>query len=333
MLRYSILISFILLSGSVLAQLGGRRSYEFLNVPAHARLAALGGVNTSLTDRDINFFFSNPALVSDTLAGFASASYQFYVGDVGQAGFSYAHDFNRIGMLVFGIQHLNYGTIQGYDASGQETGTFKSGETALVIGKSHQIRHFRFGVNFKLAFSNIAAYRSSAVMLDLGGTFIHPEKDFRVGLVIKNLGFVLSDYSETSDTKLPLDVQAGITFKPEHMPLRFSITAYNLARSDATYYDPASGQDEPGGLNKLLRRFNFGAELLIHRNVNILAGYNYLIHQELKLEQGGGAAGLSFGFSARIKSLEFVFSRSSYVVGNAGYAFTLSTDIDKMLKR
>lgn len=314
-----------------MAQLGGYRSYEFLNVPAHARLAALGGVNTSLVDRDINFAFSNPALISDSLAGFSSAAYQFYVADIGHASFAYAHNFNKIGTLTFGIQHLNYGTLQGYDASGQEIDTYKSGETALMVSKSHQLSHFRLGVNLKAAFSTIAGYRSSALMMDIGGAFVHPEKDLRVGLVIKNLGFLLSEYSPISETKLPLDVQAGITFKPEHMPFRFSITAYNLAKSSVTYVDPGSNKEEPNGLNKLLRRFNFGAELLLHKNVNILAGYNYLVHQELKLENGGGTAGVSFGFSARIKALEFVFSRSSYVVGNAGYSFTLATNVDKMV--
>jgi hypothetical protein len=62
-------------------------------------------------------------------------------------------------------------------------------------------------------------------------------------------------------------------------------------------------------------------------------GYNYLQHQELKLEEGGGGAGISLGFMARIKSLEFVFSRSGYVAGNGGYTFTLSSNIERMLTR
>jgi hypothetical protein len=57
------------------------------------------------------------------------------------------------------------------------------------------------------------------------------------------------------------------------------------------------------------------------------------MHQELKLPDSGGAAGLCFGFSAMIKTFEFVFSRSGYVTGNAGYAFTLSKNIDNMMKR
>ncbi len=262
----------------------------------------------------------------------ASANYHFYVADVGQSTFSYAHKFDKIGMLSFGVQHLSYGTIQGYDDTGLETGQYKSGETVLVISKSHLVSSFRLGASIKFAFSNIAGYRASAALLDFGGVFIHPTQQLRIGMVIRNFGFMLSDY-EASESSLPFDVQVGATFKPEHMPIRFSLTAYNLARKDATYYDPASGQEEPSTLDKVLRRFNFGAEILIHRNINLLVGYNYLVHQELKLEEAGGGAGLAFGFSARIKSFEFALSRSGYVVGNAGYGFTVSKNIDSMLKR
>lgn len=320
-----------LLSGY--GQTGGQRSFEFLNVPANARLSALGGVNTSLADRDVNFFHANPSLVSDTLSGFASASYQSYVAEIGQALFSYAHKFDRLGTVAFGIQHLGYGTLKGYDASGLETGDFKSGETAIVIGKSHQVSNFRIGGSLKGIFSNIAGYRASALVMDIGGVFIHPKKDITVGMVIKNLGVVLSEYSETSESSVPFDIQLGATFRPEHMPLRFSVTAYHLAKRDVTYYNTAVGDEEPGIFNRVLRRVNFGIEILFHRNVNAIIGYNYATHQELKLANGGGGAGISFGFSARIKSVEFVFSRGGYVAGSAGYSFTVLHNIDTSLRR
>jgi hypothetical protein len=314
------------------AQLGGQRSFEFLNVPANARLAALGGVNASLADRDVNFFYSNPALVSDSLQGFGAATWQFYVADIGQASFVYAHSFKRIGTLSFGVQHLSLGTIKSYDATGFELGEFKSGETALVISKSHQVSAFRLGANLKAVFSNVAGYRASALMLDLGGTFVHPEQNLTIGIVLKNMGFLLSDYSETSATTLPFDVQVGATYKPEHMPIRFSATAYNLTRTDLPYDDP-SDDEEAGTLNKVLRRFNLGIEILFHRNVNVMVGYNYNTHQELKLTNGGAGAGISFGFSARIKSVEFVFSRGGYVAGAAGYTFTLASNVNRLIRR
>lgn len=329
--RYSLYV-ICFFSTSTFAQIGGKDSFEFLNVPGNARLAALGGVNVSLADRDLNFFYSNPALISDTLSGWASAGYQFYVADIGHSMFSYAPDFKKIGMLSIGVEHISYGTLKGYDQTGMETGDFTSGETAIVISKSHQVNHFRFGATLKSVFSSMAGYRATALMVDLGGIFIHPKKEFTVGLAIKNLGVVVSEYSHTSDSSLPFDVQVGTTFKPEYMPLRFSLTAYNLTQMDIAYDDPLANE-EPETLDKVLRHFNFGVELLLHRNVNVLLGYNYLTHKELKLENTGGGAGLSFGFSARVKSFEFVFSRSSYLVGTAAYNLTLSADLNRMLKR
>lgn len=309
------------------------RSFEFLNMPSNARMAALGGVNVSLADRDINFFLSNPALLGDTLYGWASAGYQFYLADVGMATFAYAHDFDAIGPLAFGVQHMSYGTIAGYDPTGAETGEFKSNETTLVIGRSHQVSNFRIGMNIRFVSSNIAGYRASALMADLGGAFIHPKQHLVVGLTIKNAGIVLSQYSSTGKSELPFDVQAGVSFKPEHMPLRFSVTVYNIARPDLIYDDLGSQNEKPGTLDKVLRRFNFAAEILLHKNINVLLGYNYLVHQELKLDEGGGGAGISAGIAGRIKSVEFVFSRSSYVAGNAGYAFTILADVQNMLTR
>jgi hypothetical protein len=309
-----------------------RTAYTFLNVTPSARIGGLGGVNVSLTDRDVNTFLSNPSSVGDTLAGTAALNYQFYVADIGHAAFTYLGDFGKAGLLGVGINHFSYGNIDGYDLSGNPTSNFDASETAIIISKSHQISHFRMGVSMKAAFSSLAGYRSSALMFDVGGMFIHPTQNWQIGLVLKNAGVLLSDYSEGSQSSLPIDLQVGGSIKPEHMPFRFSITAYRLIQSRGVEYlqnQPKS----PSSLQKVIRHFNFGAELLLHKNVNILFGYNYGIRQELKLENAGGSAGLSFGFSARIKTVEFVFSRSTFVSGSAGYAFTLSANVDRVLRR
>lgn len=313
------------------AQMSGSHSFTFLDVPGNARLAALGGVNVSLADRDVNFFFSNPALVSDTLAGWGSAGYRFFVAGMGQSSFAYSAHFNRIGALQFGIQHMDYGTLDGYDPSGIELGEFSARETALLVSKSHAISHYRFGLTMKGVFSSLAGFRSAALLFDIGGVFVHPDKDFSVGLVIRNAGFVLSEYSESSRTSPPFDVQLGVTFKPEHMPVRFSFTIHDLADVDDGYYDPEAG--EVSALNKVLRHVNFGAEVLLHRNVSLLAGYNFRLHRELRMEEYGGGAGVTLGFAARVKSFEFTLGRCGYIAGVASYNLTLAADINGMLKR
>jgi hypothetical protein len=315
-----------------LSQTAGRENFAFLHVPAHARLAALGGVNVSLADKDINFFHNNPALAGDTLSGFASAGYQFYAGDVGNALFSYGHDFEKLGQILVGLQHTDYGTLQGYDESGMETLAFSSAETAILVGRSHQLESIRLAATVKAVFSTLAGYRASALLMDIGGIFQHPHQDLTVGLAIKNIGVVLSHYSSTGSGTLPFDVQAGVTIKPEYMPVRFSLTAYQLAKTGLLYDGNAYGDDKPSTLQKVFSHLNMGVEILFHKNVNVLVGYNYLLHRALLMETGSAGAGVSFGFSLFVKPVEFVFSRNAYTVGNAGYSFTLSTNVNQLLK-
>ncbi len=316
------------------------RSFEFLNLPGNATLSALGGVNVSSSNLNVNAFQSNPALADATTDGWGSASYLFYFAGIGMANFSYqpalrktsegGHDVNKVGAFSFGVQHLTYGQIQGYDASGVATGKFSSGETALFIGKSQRINNFKFGVNMKGVFSNIVGYRANALMVDLGGVFIHPHQDLKVGLLIKNLGFLLSDYSETSNTKLPFDIQAGVTYKPEHMPIRFSFTAHHLTLFDISYYNTTGGSEKPTTLDKVLRHVNFGSEVLLHKNINLLVGFNFLKHSELKLENAGGGSGLSFGILTRIRSMEMAVSRTGYVTGGS-YQISVLANIEKLV--
>jgi hypothetical protein len=325
----AVLILFSMNSTS--AQVFGKRSFEFLNTPVSARMAALGGINVSLADRDVNFFYANPALNGDTLSGVASANYQFYVGDIGHAAITYARKFQRAGMITFAMQHMNYGTIQGYDASGIETQEYTASETALLVSRSHQIGNYRLGATFKGVFSNLAAYRATALAIDLGGAFIHPTEDFTVALVIRNAGVVLSDYTASRNSRLPIDVQVGSTFKPEHMPLRFTVSAYNLLSRSLS--ETNVGETDPTFVQHFFSHMNFGGELLLHKNINLLLGYNYLNHRTLKLEEGGGGAGISAGFSATVKMIDFVVSRTAYVAGNAAYSFTLSGNINSYLKK
>jgi hypothetical protein len=313
------------------ADLYAQPSFQFLKLPVSARMAAMGGVNVSLADRDINFFFSNPGLSGDTMAGVASVGYQFLFGGAGQGAASYAHRFNKLGTLTFGVRHINYGTVTAYDDAGFETGDFSAGESALVVGKAHQVGNYRIGGSFKTIFSTIAGYGAAAVAIDLGAVFIHPREDFTVGIVLANMGLVLSDFVEERRSRLPFDVQAGATFKPQHMPVRFSLTAFNL--TDDVLISERNGEQAPDVFEEIFSHLNFGGEILLHRNFNILVGYNYLNHRLLKLESGGGGAGLSAGLSAAIRDFEFAVSRVGYVAGKASYNFTLSTNINRHFKK
>ncbi|ELR72744.1 hypothetical protein C900_01123 [Fulvivirga imtechensis AK7] len=319
----------------VYGQSDGQRSFEFMNIPSSAKLMGLGGVNISQANEDLNLAYSNPALTSDTLSGMVSFNYLSYFANVGVASFIYQHSLGKYGPWHIGVHHVDYGEIDGYDDTGGDLGEFQAGETVVFLGKSHQVRHFTVGANLKFAYSGIAGYSSSALLMDLGGIFQHPNINFSAGLAIKNLGVILSDYSETSDSSLPFDVQVGMTFKPEHMPFRFSFTGHHLHQGDISYYDAgqSSGQEEPGKFDKIFRHIVVGAELLLTKNVNLRFGYNHLVRQELKLEEAAGGAGFSYGLMFRVKAFEFAYSRGGYHVAGGAHSFTLTANTNMFFRK
>lgn len=329
------LVFILLIPLGALAQVGGQQSYEFLNIPVNPRLVGLAGVNVSLANEDINMAFSNPALNGDSLSGIASFSYLDYFADVSVVSAIYQHDFGKYGSWFMGVTHIGYGEIDSFDPTGAALGTVDASETLVSLGRSHQIGVFNMGATLKFINSSIAGFNSNALALDIGGVFIHPKRALSLGLVFKNVGLVLSDYSESSNSELPFDVQAGVTFKPQFMPFRFTLTGYNLSQGDISYFNrnDIDGPEEEGGVDNVLRHINIGAELLLSKNINVRFGYNHMVKQELKLEETAGGAGFSFGLMFRVKAFEFAYSRGGYHAAGGSNSFSVTSNTNLFLKK
>ncbi len=316
-------------------QIGGENAFEYLNIPNNTRLAGLGGVGVSIMDWDVNTIFSNPASLNPEMDKHLSFNYLSYYADINLNSVAYAHEIEGVGMLSMGVSKIGYGKIESYDPSGNELGEFDPGEWMIQTGYARMINNFSLGANLKLAFSNIAGYRASALLVDIGGVFKHPEEDLRIGLVFKNVGFISSDYLDTSNSSLPFDVQAGVSFKPKYMPVRFHLTAYQLGRGDITYYNPHDPDDHdgPDTFDKVMSHFSIGGEFLVSKNLNLRFGYNHLIRQELRLENTSGGAGFSGGLMIRIKAFEFSYTRSWYHVSGGINQFGLTSDFNSLFRK
>lgn len=321
---------------SAWAQIGGQKSLDFLNLPTNARTAGLGGIIVSATESDGNLFISNPALLDSSMTQHASLNYLSYFADINYGIVTYVKQWPKYGTWGVGFQYLNYGKFDSYDPSGVFLGEFRSSDFALTVGHSHSVGPFTLGANLKWVGSQLSSYQAHGLLFDLGGIYSHPNKELNVGLVFKNFGFLITDYTETSATEVPFDVQLGLTFKPEFMPFRFSLTAYNLAANGNGFLDPAGDGLLPikpaQGLDKIFRRLAFGTEVLMSKNVNLRVGYNHLIRQELRLQQASGGAGFSFGFIIKVKAFEMAYSRALYHVAGGTNYITLTSDLSKFIK-
>ncbi|MDW3209254.1 MAG: type IX secretion system protein PorQ [Reichenbachiella sp.] len=318
-------------AGFLFAQLDN--SFQFLNLPIGARVAGLGGVISSSTDEDVNLFLTNPALLDSANDNHVSWSHLGFYADVKYNTLAYAKTFEKAGTFGVGIQHLGYGSIDSYDASGNSVGSFDASETAVVVSHSHQLSVFKLGANLKYVYSGIYTYNSSVLAMDIGGAFIHPEKEFMVSVLFKNLGFVMSEYSDTADSSLPTDLQIGLTFKPEHMPFRFSFTGFNLLNPNENYYDENLDEEKPGIGDRVFRHLNIGTEILFSRNFNIRLGYNHQVRKELSLSEKSGLSGMSMGLMARIKAFELSYTFTTYHVDSGRSYFTLTSNLNRVFKK
>jgi len=326
MLRKLICLLIGLAPLAVLAQRGGN-AFQFVDVPAFARLTGLGGNLVSQPGMDVNLVMTNPGQSSDSLNGHLSISYLDYLADISKLQFAYQRSFSNAGDWFVAVDHIAYGELDGYDDAGQPTGEFKSGETMVLVGTSHQVGVFRLGASLKFLSSSVAGFTANAMALDVGGTFRHPEKDLSVGLVFQNVGFVVSEFDEGISSQMPFNVQAGLSFKPEFMPLRFHFTLFDL-----TDWDEAEGE-EPGAAEKLFRHLNIGTEILLHKNIDVRLGYNHGRRQDLRLDNAGGGAGFSYGLVFRTGAFSFAYSRGGYHVAGGANNFTLILNTDVLFRK
>lgn len=341
MIKY--IFPFLFLPLVSFAQIGGSKSYEYLLVPVNARTAAVGGINVSLRDQDVNMFMQNPAAINKDMRKNLSINYVPYVAGIKATSLAYglAVKNNTLGL---GLTYFDYGQIVEAEANGNLTGaTFKVREYALNAAASHQIENYVIGFNLKFAGSDFVNYNSHAILGDLGGMFVHPKRQWTIGLAFKNIGYAFDSYSSTESMKLPFDVQLGTSYKLEHMPLRFSLTAHHLQQFDIVYLDPNKKaqkdlegneiKEEKKFGDQVLRHFIVGGEFLLSKNFNLRVGYNHMRRKELRLKEKSAGAGFSFGGMIRISSFEFAYTRAFYSVAGASNYITLTTNFNSLLKK
>ncbi|MCC9138735.1 type IX secretion system protein PorQ [Pontibacter silvestris] len=325
------------------AQIGGQRSFLFLELPANAKLASLGGVNVTSMSHDVSMVATNPALLNSEMDNQLSLSYVNYLADVKQSNIAYAFNSEKLGRWAASISYLNYGDFVQRDAAGVVEGNFKANDYTVNITHAQQVDAFTIGVTAKVAVSSIAGSKAMGVLADAGVAFKHLQEDFTLGLTFKNLGYQVKPYDGAERQPMPFDAQLGVSYKPEHMPVRLSLTAQRLYQFDIIYLDPdQSGQLDANGKeveeekklgDKIARHFVVGAEVLFSKNFQVRAGYNHLRRKELRLSNTSGGAGFSVGAMLRVRSFELSYGSAFFHPSGGSHYITVSTNTSTLLKK
>jgi hypothetical protein len=331
------------------AQIGGRYTYGFLDRTNSARVAALGGNILAFNDNDISLVLTNPSLISaemdNTLAlDFVSLRSAYSYGDV-----MYSKTFQKAGSFVGTFQFINYGKFTYADAAGNKNGDFSAGEYALNIGWGRKLNpHFSIGANGKLVYSQLESYHSFGLAVDVAGSYNTTDDLFSASLIARNMGLQIVNYIPGQNEPLPFTLQAGLSARLKHIPVRFSFLYNNIEKWDLTYYDPLSPDNQVDPItgeakkksdagvfaDQLMRHIVLGTEVTIARVFSIRLGYNYKQRQEMKLPERTALSGFSYGFGLRIKMFTLSYARSTYMTGgyNPNY-FSLAMNMSQFMKK
>lgn len=348
--KYLYLCFFLLFPGISFAQVGGKYTYEFLNLTNSARAASLGGMLVSIPDNDPNAPFHNPAILNPKMDNNIVFNYVSYFSDINFGYFSYAKSFENIGNFSAGMHYINYGDFTAADPAGTITGNFSASEYAFNLIYSRPLPFdslFTIGINLKPIISNFERYSSFGLATDIGINYVNKEGLFSAGLVFKNIGFQFKPYYPGASEPLPFEIQAGIYQKLKHAPFGFMMTVRHLERFKLA---PITNNDQrnSGGFiidsekqksdfeifgDNLMRHFIFGIELNFIKPVFLRFSYNYQRRQEMKLSSYGGMTGFSWGFGIHLSKFQLSYGRATYHAAGASNYFSLAVNLNKFHKK
>lgn len=314
-----ILLVFVFATLSVTAQIGGESTYEFLNLPNSARIAALGGNQVAINDSsDLNVAYNNPALLHASMDNQLLINYVSYFDDIKFGYASYARDYGKLGVFALGMHYINYGKFTYAEESGERGGTFKAAEYALNMIWSKTFKRFQLGATLKPVLSSFEAYQSLGIALDLGASYASLDQLTNVALVFKNMGGQITTYYDGAEREsIPFDIQLGFSKRLAHAPFRISATMHHLQKWKMAQAEEVDNGfettiEEDGFARMFMRHLILGLELLPSENFTIRAGYNYQRRQELLFNDKASTVGFSWGFGFRINRFHFDYGSARY---------------------
>lgn len=325
---------------------GGQRAMEFLRLSNAPHVSALGGISVANADQDISFVMQNPSLMRPGLHNNLGLNYNFYYSGIKNSNLVYGYHVPEIQTsFALGVNYLSYGDFVQTDPIGNQYGNFQANDFAITLAASRQyLTKWRYGAALKFANSSIYDKTSSALLMDVGVTYMDTANLWTIGIVAKNMGATINKYNpETASEPLPFDLQIGISKRLKYVPLRLMATVHHLYEWDIRYDDPALqqnnnlfGEDSTAGeksyfTDKLFRHFIFGAELLIGKRILVSASYNHLRRSELVIQDKTGLAGFAFGVGVNLNKIQVRYAHSIYHIAGAYNEIGINLSLNKLM--
>jgi len=243
------------------------RYFPFLKREYDARAIGMGGASTGMPN-SIYGLLSNPAAIGYLNRSEAMISYVPVVLDVNGGTIAYAMPYKTFGVFAANILYLSYGTFEPLDEVGNKIeGALHPFSIAGSLSWSKIIlENLSAGVTVKGIYERLSEgigeeidkYSADGFAADIGIQYRTLSTRLIYGLLIRNIGFLRSGYSDDIDNEgLPVSVLAGFSYVFKNFPtIR---TAFDLEKPVDDFL-----------------KYKIGLELNMYKQVLLLrGGFNF----------------------------------------------------------
>lgn len=308
------LFVFLMMPGTLLvhAQSESQTEYNFLRLPVSAHAAALGGDNITVIEDDEALIFHNPALLASVNDKTINLNYMNYMSGANMASASFNRIVRERASWAVSAQYVDYGKIKEVDENNVQTGEFSAKDLSLAGYFSYMLTNrLTGGISARLITSYLGDYNSIGFGVDLGLNYYDADREWSLGVVLKNLGGQLKAYHDSFE-RMPFDIQMGVTKRFTGTPFRLHATLVDLNHLDY----------------KFLNHFVVGADVLLTESFWIGGGYNFRRADEMKITSAGGGsshgAGLSFGAGLNLERFKLNLAYGKYHVSSSSLVLSVA---------
>jgi len=318
MKRYllTIALASILIGADTVRAQSLESSFEFLRLPVSAHNSSLGGKTVSVFDPGTALFITNPAILSANDTRLLGLNAMTWFSGTTVAGAQFCNSFDERSHYAFNARYVSYGKMKETSADGTVTGTFSAKDIAIGATWSYMLTdNLSGGATGNIITSRYGSMTSVAIGVDLGLLWLNDDRNITVGLAATNLGGQIKAFENTFQ-KLPFDVCAGLSWSPEHAPLRFTVSMDNLTRWKATDFYFAEGESK--GFGEILKRhISLGADFNLTERFYVALGCNLRTRAEMAGKGSKGFTGMSIGTGLRLGKVMFDLSYGKYQVSES----------------
>ena len=230
----------------------GTKAFDFIKIDDNARTIAMGGATVAMPN-DAYGIGTNPASIAYVSKTQAEAGYFKYNADAWGGPLAYVTPYKNDGVLGGYVSYLSHGSLSASDAldeNGESTGA--SWHVFSLVGGLSWAKQFvsnlATGVTVKGIYHAIESSQgdhisATGLAVDVGGQYrLSTKTQVIIGGAVRNLGFVVSNYSEDMENlSLPLSATVGVSVIPSQLPeLRIAL---DLEQSNDDYLNYKAGAE------------------------------------------------------------------------------------------